>query len=469
MIEWGGGPLPFKADYLTTWVDSRGCIYYFFLDGDSLFLSLRGSKPPYPFSTPDKLGDGFKNSGSSFDWIDKNLVFAWPKIVGKALQLYIDPMKYDDPSEGGALTKYPENHIGWIGLLPWMMNNPSADIDGMFKRTSDAGISCVRSFCWVGSPDKSNRYTFKCLPWKLVETYRVDFNQPDSKFDKQFKKLAKYCLKYDMDFMPILFMDRYNDHIFSLAGNINGVANKYDDNAKVFILAYVERCLNMLREVYGQAYRPFAQPINEAAHYGRNDIAHKVADFSQMVGDKILEYTNYGHMIPDASESDFNIAQYVGRYNSDGTKHLCPLCPEGHERWFGRDEFASRPVIPEQHGCSTLEGFYSNGFDAWLGSAWPELWTNEDGSFSGSIEVILNGRVLFRQANVTELNESLQHVLNESHLAGKRFGWCCFPFEVLEVKTVGGEEVLMENFWRWPEFNWPRIRVYSKVRMEIGG
>ncbi len=467
MNEWGGGSLPFKADYLTTWVDSRSCIYYFFLDGDSLFLSLRGSKPPYPFSAPDKLGDGFKNSGSSFDWVDGKLVFAWPKIAGKALQLYIDPMKYDDPSEGEALTKYLENHIGWIGLLPWMMNNPEADLDGLFKKTSDAGVSCVRSFCWVGDPGKSNAYTFKCLPWKLVETYRVDFNQPDPKFDKQFKKLARYCLKYDMDFMPILFMDRYNDHIFSLDGNINSVANKYDENAKPVVLSFTERCLGNLREVYGQNYKPKAQPINEAAHYGRDDIAHKVADFNMMVGDKILEYTD--DLILDSSLSDFVHAEYVGRYNSDGTKHLCPLCPEGQERWFGRDKFEKRPFISEQHGCSTIQGFYENGFDAALGSGWPELGTNEDGSFSGRIEVVLNGKVLFRQANVEELNESLWHVLNESNMAGKRLVWCCFPFEVLEVKVIDDEEILMENFQRWPEFNWPRIRVYSKVRMEIGG
>ena len=466
MTEWGGGELSFKADFLNTCVDQRGCIWWFYLDGEVLKLKLRGNESPFPESEEYILGTGFKNSGSSFLWIDGMMCFAWPKIIGKAQQFYIDPMKYDDPSEGGALTRYPENHIGWIGLLPWMMNNLEADLDGLFKKTSEAGISCVRSFCWVGDPSKDNAYTFTCLPWKLVETYKVDFNQPDPKFDKQFKKLARYCKKYDMDFMPILFMDRYNDHIFSLDGNINGVANKYDDNARMFILHYVERCLSMLREVYGQDYKPYAQPINEASHYGRNDIAHKVADFNKMIGDKIIEMN--GQPIFDSSTSDFVHAEYVGRYNSDGTKHLCPLCPEGQERWFGRDKFEKRPFISEQHGCSTIQGFYENGFDAALGSGWPELGTNEDGSFSGEIEVVLNGKVLFRQANTAELEVSLSDILNEVHIARKRLVHSCFPFEVLEVKVIDGEEILQENFWRWPEFDWERIRVYSKVRMEMG-
>ena len=451
--------------------DPRGCYHAVARNGEELRHYVRGSRNPYPWESEGRVIPGrYAGSGGIKIWNgakgDGNLQVIWPDTDGKNQAWWANPDEFEDPSDGDdpPLPKHQENHVGWIGLLPWMMNNPDADLDEFFKRTSNAGVSCIRSFCWVGDPSKDNFYTFKCLPWILVEEYRVDFNLLNPLFEVQFKKLASYCKKYDMDFMPIYFMDRYNDHIFSLDGNVNGIADKYDDNARPIVLGLVERCIGWLKEVYGQDYKPYGQPINEAAHYGRNDLAHAVADFNRDVGDKILESTDYDHLVLDASLSDFVAGYFSGRYNSDGSKHLCPLCPKGEEVWFGRDEFEKRPVYIETHGASTIQGFYDGGFDAWIGSAWPGGGWNEDGSFDGSIEVILNGKVLFRQANTEELTDSLSWAMEACDVAGKKFLWGCFPFDPLEVVIVNGEEILMENYHRWREFNFDRVRVFSTVK-----
>ena len=442
--------------------DKRGVIHAVARNGTELRHHMRGSKNPYPWEYEGRVIPGsFKGSGSIEIWADGNLQLIWPRTDGKNDAWWANPEDFSDPSEDPALPKYDENHVGWIGLLSWMMNNPNADLDGMFKKTSDSGVSCVRSFLWVGDPSASNLYHFHCLPWMLVEQYRVDFNLLNPLFEEQFKKLARYCKKYDMSFMPIFFMDRYNDHIFSLAGNVNGIDDKFSPEARPIVLSFVERCMIWLQEIGCLKY---AQPMNEPAHWGNDKIAHQIADFHRDVGDKILEFLPHEGLIMDSSMSEYVHAWFVGTRNSDGSLHVCPHCLMP----MGRDEFAERRIWSEQHSRSTIQGFLSSGFDIGLGSAWLHVASNEDGSPDGDKEC--PDIPSYRQGDTGEMMDSMYYALNESTKAGKPHIFSWFPFEALEHKDPPSSTP-QENYDNWRKFDWDRIRTYSIVRrdFELGG
>ncbi len=450
MTKWGGGELPFKADYLTTWVDSRGCIYYFFLDGDSLFLCLRGSEPPYPFSTPDKLGDGFKNSGSSFDWVDGNLVFAWPRIVGKAHQFYIDPMKYDDPSVGPEpphpiYPQFEKYSMHLIDVFAYAYNHPSWDIRPLINRVAQSGASAIHAFGWAGYPPQ--QYDIEAIPWLWVDG-KVDFLKKNPKYEDTFKKIATACFNQEIAYRHTLFMSRYNFHIFKRELNKQGIREFYSPEGLVVQKEYTLDCLRWNKDV--GIIEPTVLLMNEPGHYGDDNTGHIIADWHREIGDLCALHTPIENVWEDVSHSEYPRAWFVG-------PHECPK-PENHEGifMFGREEFSHRPMISEVHGCSTLQGLMDSNPEAFYGSA-NRFWAiNEDGSEYGS-KIVYNpdGSIAFRFANTEEFREMLEYVKRRDAETGKDTYVVGFPTGMLHL----GEG----DFSDTNKIDWGKYDLYKEV------
>ena len=335
--------------------------------------------------------------------------------------------------------KYEEYHINWIGLLSWMYNYPDRDIDCLLKETRKTGCSCVHSFAWVGDPSPDNAYTMYATPWEWRDD-KIDFNVWNPKFWSQYRRLAQGCKDNDMDFMPILFMSRYNEHIFRNEWNHNGVSDFYSPTAMYYQKQYSKMCLDVLKEVYGSSYRPTVLLINEPAHYGDDPAGHQIAEWHRDLGDFVLQYTDPERMWIDTSHSEYAKAYFV-------EKHKCPKC----EFVFGRDEYSHRPVRCESHGCSTKEGFIKNGYEHWTNSGWAHGAFSEDGSDSGS--KLCDGIPDFIQADYPELVEALTWA--ETIKGNRQMYFVAFPFDPIKNAREGYSD---------PEsFDWERLNIYGDI------
>ena len=329
--------------------------------------------------------------------------------------------------------KFEEYHIHWIGLLSWMMAHPEENVDVLIEKTRRTGASCVHSFAWVGED-----YFLKETPWEWIGD-KIDFTKLNTDYRFQFKRLAQLCKDNDMDFMPILFMSRYNFKLFTTAWNVNGIEDFYSPEALEIQKTYVVWCLTLLKEVYGNDYKPTVQLINEPAHTD-DESAHQIADWHREVGDLVLQYTDKGRLWFDSSHSEYVHAWFVG-------PQPCPKCG----RMLGRVEFSDRPCISESHGCSTLEGFKSNNIDAFFGSAWTHGACNEDGSDSGS--KLCDGISSFRQANTAEYTTALKYVMDNQ--GDKKAYIVSFPFDPIKNAMEDYTEAFVLTY------DWERLMVYS--------
>lgn len=101
MIKWDGGPLPFKADAISTLWDEAKCLLFVYRDGDKLYFRKRGSMPPYPFSEACLIGQGYSGSGSFLIWADGFINIFWPDDQNRVVQQrYKKATAFPDPSAG---------------------------------------------------------------------------------------------------------------------------------------------------------------------------------------------------------------------------------------------------------------------------------------------------------------------------------------------------------------------------------
>ena len=301
------------------------------------------------------------------------------------------------------------------------------------------GCSCIHSFTWVGDPSPDNSYTMDATPW-IWRDNRIDFDTWNPKFWVQFRRLAQACKDNDMDFMPILFMARYNYHVFG-GLNHNGVGDFYSPVAVEYQKEYARNCLLTLIDVYGENYQPTVLLQNESAHYGDDDEGHKIAEWHKDLGDYVLQYTTPERMWIDTSHSEYAKAHYV-------EPHKCPKC----EFVFGRDEYANRPVRCESHGCSTKEGFIENGYEHWTQSGWLHGAFSEDGSGYGS--KLCDGISAFHQANTTELRKALTWA--EAIKGHRQMIFVAFPFDPIRNAR--------EDYSDPDRFDWERLKVYGDIQ-----
>ena len=335
---------------------------------------------------------------------------------------------------------FEEFSINWIGVLQWMYNNPTWSSSELIERSAQAGASHIHAFGWVGDPSPENAYTQLATPWKWTSSGKIDFEQKNPEYEKQTKRLMQECKDFSLDYRHILFMSRYNEHIFRSNLNVNGVVDFYTPKGFEYQQKYVGWVMRWYREVYGEDYKPSVLLMNEPAHYGDDASGHQIAEWHRDMGDFVLGSTVAEKMWIDSSHSEYAHAYFVGVQD-------CPKCG----RKLGRAEYSHRPVRSESHGCSTKEGFIKNGYDHWVNSAWKHGVFNEDGSDSGS--KLCDGISAFQQANTTELRKALTWA--KSIQGDKQMYFVAFPFDPIKNTR--------EDYSDVSNFDWGRLNVYKEI------
>lgn len=355
--------------------------------------------------------------------------------------------------------KYETYSIHWIGLLPWMVMQEMAGIDVtdevelLIEKSRRAGAAYIHSFCWVGDPvSPGNQYHQFATPWLWIDG-KIDFTKKNPAHEKQFRALAEICKKFDIEFRPVFFMSRYNYWAFRTEYNHNGIREFYSPEAVAIQKAYIFDCIYWLKDIFDPGYDPTVLLLNEPAHYGSDELGHIIADWHKELGDYVLQWTVPERLWFDGSHSEYAHTWFVG-------PHECPK-PENHDEpfIFGREEYSHRPIKSESHGCSTLEGFLDNGFDAWAGSAWRHGVFNEDGSEFGSKTI--DGISSFRQANTEELRTALEYALYEAMRKLKLLFFVAFPFD--PIKNAMEDYSIAAIL----SYDWERLELFPIIYQEI--
>ena len=440
------------SEDLAFYSDKRGVIHAVARNGTELRHYMRGSKNPYPWETEGRIIPGeYIGSGSIRIWKDGNLQVIWPMTNGENSAWWEDPRKFKDPSKKPTPpfpAKYETYSINWIGLLPWMVmeemagNDVSDAVEILVEKSRRSGAAYIHSFCWVGDP--SQPYHQYATPWKWKDG-KIDFSKKNPEHKRQFKALAKMCKKYDMEFRPIFFMNRYNNPVFE-GLNHQGIYDFYSPEAVAIQKQYIFDCIHWLKDIFDKDYQPTVLLINEPAHYGNDEEGHNIAEWHKEIGDCVLRWTTPERLWVDSSHSEYAHSYFVG-------SHQCPKC----DHWFGREEYFDRPVRSENHGCSTLQGFIDNGFEELIGSAWTHGTFNEDGSAYGS--KLADGIPDFRFANYEELGESLRFTMPLALSNGVIFNFVAFPPDGIKQGK--------EYYWEPLLFDWARLGLFPIIYKEI--
>lgn len=357
-------------------------------------------------------------------------------------------IKGQEPSEVCKIHKKPDPPIVYpsfkkysihlIDVFAYTYNHPSWDIHPLIERVAKTGASAIHAFGWAGYPGQ--KYDIEAIPWewvdiwvdknrnevseedvdKMDETVKalrgierihvVDFNQKNPKYEATFKKIAKACFDQGIDYRHILFMSRYNFHIFRHNLNRQRIREFYSPEGLVVQKEYTLDCLRWNNEV--GIKEPTVLLMNEPGHYGDDDMGHTIAVWSREIGDLCALHTPIENVWTDTSHSEYPRAYFVGPHE----------CPKSHEVpfMFGRKKYAHRPMITEVHNSSTLQGLMDNNPEAFYGSA-NRVWAvNEDGSAYGStIAYNPNGSIAFRFANAEEYRELLEYVKRKDEESSK--------------------------------------------------
>jgi len=322
-----------------------------------------------------------------------------------------------------------------IDLFAYTYNHPDWDIEPLIERVAQTEASAIHSFGWAGDPGQA--YDLEAIPWRWVwldkngnevnkadpkrVEYLVDFNQKNPMYETTFKKIAGACKDRDRDYRHILFMSRYNFHIFRANLNKQGISHFYSPEGLAVQKEYVLDCLRWYREV--GIDKPTVLLMNEPGHYGDDEQGHIIAEWHREIGDLVLQHTDRNKLWFDTSHSEYAYAYFVEPFK-------CPKC----EFMFGREEFADRSIIAEAHGCSTLQGLLESGAEAFYGSGWKQWAVNEDGSEYGStIAYNPDGSIAFRFANATEYRETLEYLKMRDDQTGKNSHVVGFPTGMLKL------------------------------------
>ncbi|HEC60761.1 hypothetical protein LCGC14_0460720 [marine sediment metagenome] len=453
MTKWEGGPLPFKADAIASIWGERNCLYWAYRVGDKLYLRIRGSRPPYPISEAQLIGDGYYGSGSLMIWKDGFLNIFWPnKDVDKVMQKYAKASDIPDPShEHPPHPDYPyyeKYSMHLIDVFAYAYNHPTWDIEPLIERVAQTGASAIQAFGWAGYPPQ--QYDIEAIPWLWVDG-KVDFLQKNPKYELTFKKIAVSCKDYERKYRHTLFLSRYNFHIFKSNLNKQGIPEFYSPEGLAVQEEHVLDVLRWNKEV--GIDEPDVVLMNEPGHYGDDDTGHIIADWHRKIGDLCIQHTPIENVRSDVSHSEYPRAWWVG-------PHECPK-PENHEEpfYFGREKYSHRPQISEVHGCSTLRGLMESGAEVFYGSANMVWAVSEDGSKYGST-IVYNpdGSIAFRFADAEEYRDLLEYVKGKDERTGKDTHVVGFPTGMLHL----GEG----DFSDLSKINWEKYDLYKQI---IGG
>jgi len=363
--------------------------------------------------------------------------------------------------------KFEKYTLHMVDMFAYAYNHPNWDIEPWIDRIAQTGASALQLFGWAGFPGQA--YDLEAMPWKWIwidkdgnevsadsifrVEYLVDFNQKNPLFEATYKKIAKACHDKDRSYRHTLFMSRYNFHIFTYPLNRQRIREFYSPEGLEVQKDHVADVLRWSEEI---GIEPDVLLMNEPAHYGNDEEAHKIADWHRIIGDMCLEKTSVKKVRFDSSHSEYPHSEFVGDLNSDGTVHRCPK-PECGYKEMGRAKWAGRPFQVEAHGCSTKAGFIESGIEHALTSEWKHFTGNEDGGSPDGRVIAYNpnGSVAFRFADKEQYREALEYCKQLEIETGKDIYITGFPTGMLKL----GEG----DFSNINCIDWEKYNVYKEI------
>ncbi len=469
MIEFEGGPLPFKADAIASDVDSRGCLIWVYLDGDVLKLRFRGSEDPYPISDEIIIGSGFKGSGSIFPFNDGLCQIEWPK-DNEAWHLYFDPLKFKDPSKKKIppKPKYPPQiedlHCG-LGSFLWFQRiagpvtgrkDAIEQLESFLFELRMRGVAYNKFFCWLQTRKGEHSHLVGKMPYSSID-FVSDLDSWDPLHFELYRIFIDCHVKYGIK--PIvnpLMNERYCDLPYS--NNRQGVHGLLDDRAMPFQRRLMDKYCQETEAITGTG-NYMMKPMNEMQHGNAHDF-HVNGDWHRdMIEGAILNWLPIHKIIGDVSESE-GVGLHMTEPGMECGKPLVPGETHGSPDYDRSD--IKKCILRELHGVSTLKSLTETERMMWVDSRNQSYIMDEDGPGHGDEEGMRFGNFRFPSARQTE--EMLRYALPRAIRKGKGFKFSIFPpgFSSEWIEDYSVELLQKVNFWE-------RLDVTQKVYYELLG
>ncbi|MBE9573584.1 MAG: hypothetical protein IMF20_00455 [Proteobacteria bacterium] len=342
---------------------------------------------------------------------------------------------------------YKHYSIHALGYLQYLQRFPDYDQEPFMKRLRRCRPRTIGTFNWCGDPSPGNAYHFKHVPWKMVKAdgrLKADFDQWNPLWEDKLIELNQACKAWDMHDNQILFMDRYNYHLFKPEWNVQGINGFFSPEAREVQKKYAVHCMELAREGRGYSkYKPYLTLCNEpgSRRVDVHRMGHVWAEWHRDIYDAVIPYTERQRITVNSSDfCEYAHADLIEPGRCAYWDHPTEPCTH----IFGR-EGQKRDILIEGHGVSKLQSFIEKGF-AGIG-AWPAHVWSEDGAW----ENIANKRELFKA-----LDFCIRTYLN----MGKEFYFIGWMFNV----EVDGKE----DYADLSRIRWGRLKQFDRVMRRMG-
>lgn len=360
-----------------------------------------------------------------------------------------------------ALPTFEQYGIHVLVLTNWIIANPdTADKQTyrLCKKIRKMQAEYLHSFLWNGDPDNEGGYSVPGCPW-IIKNGVVDLERPSPLFDDAVELIEKNCRAWRIQHRWTLAMARYNEHWFRKENNKQGIDSMWSPDGFNVYANLARRVIDIQRSVRNASYRPTFLAVNECTHNTQDPYRTKMGWSAHEFGECIARWHR---ALYEVFEDDLPVNRFW--VNHSGSEYVHALLVGPHwdpflKKQMGDPKYASRKVKSEDHGISTKKSLIEGNFYAGLGSGWPSLVINEDGSRDGDYRP-LGGSHSYRQADAKQSRMMLRFAIRKCDEKNKQLFFVAFVLD--HIKTG------MEDFSNF-KWNWARFRSYPNVMNEFLG
>lgn len=378
---------------------------------------------------------------------------------------YEPPYTEVERDEVLAMPVWDENRIHYMALpgyiYRFLRDDPEATKDKVYelvRQARIAGCKYVRTFLINGSRKDTERYIMDALPWEMVKVQqdgkqlkKIDYTKRNDYYFECCGVIEEACKYWKVHHQPTFWMDRYNEDVFDVRFNMQGVNGYRSDDALAIKCQFIYDYLAFQHNYRADDYKHCWEIENEPTHANHTE-GGVIADQNLVMFRAAERHgTRINETMTCSGGTEFSHANFV--------EEDC----DTFNRCFGSDEFASRLVKPEWHSVSTLDDLlYKMNWGAALGSGWKHLCNNEDGANSGSYSPI--PWTPYCQANYEELVETCIVAIQSSAEKGKRWIFTLFAMDCLEIDPDDG---IAKETYNLARMDWHRYHALRDVRLDL--
>lgn len=352
------------------------------------------------------------------------------------------------------------------GFNSFKITKNEEDLQELLQKEKMCGYYLEDGFMFLSSGKGHHGNLNRKTPWACDGTkeYKFNLTEWNPVFWNNFKTYLEIHKYVGMDFCAQLWMRKdYTNNVFK--NNHSGITDFWgkksqqvgflDEEVMVIHRAYAKKVMDTYREVYGNQYKPYVKIMNEVAHHGNAEHAHRIMYFHEdIVENVLLDYTDLELIIIDGTGCEMGIGE---------VKHIhkCPkkkVCDRGKKH--GKKGYANK-VVMERHKFSTWADFHE--MQRMVNSPIPEAIYTEDGggrAEDGKYRVPRTGMRLGSPEQQGYMMKQLALVNQASgfrpifksfpHEALKKVNGVFFPdYRVSEMKrTFACARKMQEEYWK---------------------